>query len=177
MAAVDLDRLCSRIRLCRIQADQLYCLDDDSTVPIPKIKGMSVADAIATIRTSISEIPDVKERIKCVCAIYTRLMANRAFGPWVLYHVAAAECKARGALLDRFLQDMHLKHVPTDSLAITEGTYSRLRVGSGKRQPQYGPRSLLLHLLDFVSVRCSLQFRVLYGWSTPSPRSQRYPRR
>ncbi|KAL1417774.1 hypothetical protein MTO96_026547 [Rhipicephalus appendiculatus] len=62
MAAVDLDRLCSR--LSSIQADQLYRLDDDSALPIPKIRGMSVADAIATIRASISAIPDMKERIQ-----------------------------------------------------------------------------------------------------------------
>ncbi|KAL1417758.1 hypothetical protein MTO96_026531 [Rhipicephalus appendiculatus] len=118
MAAVDLDRLC--FRLSSIQADQLYCLDDGSTVLIPKIRGMSVADAIATIRTSISDIPDVNQRLECVCEIYARLMANRAIGPWVLYHVAGARCEAGDALLDRFLQEIDLKNVPAESLAITE---------------------------------------------------------
>ncbi|KAL1417773.1 hypothetical protein MTO96_026546 [Rhipicephalus appendiculatus] len=118
MVAVDLDRLCSR--LSSIQADQLYCLDDDSALPIPKIRGMSLADAIATIRTSISEIPDAKKRLKCVCEIYTCLMANRAIGPWVLYHVAGARCEAGESLLDRFLQKMDQKCDPAGSLAVTE---------------------------------------------------------
>ncbi|KAL1417762.1 hypothetical protein MTO96_026535 [Rhipicephalus appendiculatus] len=81
---------------------------------------MSLADAIATIRSSISDIPDAKERLKCVCEIYTRLMANRAIGPWVLYHVAGARCEAGESLLDRLLQEMDLKNVPADSMAITE---------------------------------------------------------
>ncbi|KAL1417759.1 hypothetical protein MTO96_026532 [Rhipicephalus appendiculatus] len=81
---------------------------------------MPVADAIATIRSSIFDIPDVTERVKCVCAIYTRLMANKAICPWVLYHVADAECEMQGALFERFFQDMDQKCDPAGSLAVTE---------------------------------------------------------
>ncbi|KAL1417757.1 hypothetical protein MTO96_026530 [Rhipicephalus appendiculatus] len=118
MAAVDLDRLCSR--LSTMQADQLYCLDGDSSLPIPKIAGMSVPDAIDTIRASISAIPDMNKRLECLCEIYTCLMANRAIGPWVLYHVPDAECAAKDRLLNRFLLEMNPELLRTSKTFITE---------------------------------------------------------
>lgn len=114
MAAVDLDRLCST--LSSVQAGKLYCLDGDISLPIPKITGMSVPEAIAAIRSSIALMSDVKERLECICAIYTCLISNRAIGPWILYHAPDVQ----EALLDRFLLTMDAKHVLTDSLAITE---------------------------------------------------------
>lgn len=117
MAAVDLDRLFSR--LSSIQADQLYCLDGDSALPFPKITGMSVTEVIATIRACISAMPDTKERLECLCEIYACLMVNRSIGPWVLYHVGDPECAAEGVLLGRFFREMDPKTVPADRLSIT----------------------------------------------------------
>ncbi|KAL1481826.1 hypothetical protein MTO96_034219 [Rhipicephalus appendiculatus] len=104
MAAVDLDKLCSR--LSNMQADQLYCLDGVGFHFIPKITGLSVPDAIATIRASLSAIPDTNERLDCICDIYTGLMANNAVGPCVLYHVGDAQCAGEDSLLRRFFRQI-----------------------------------------------------------------------
>ncbi|KAL3238005.1 hypothetical protein MRX96_048118 [Rhipicephalus microplus] len=56
MATIDLDRLCST--LSSVQAGKLYCLDGDISLPIPKITGMSVPEAIAAIRSSIALMSD-----------------------------------------------------------------------------------------------------------------------
>ncbi|KAL1417756.1 hypothetical protein MTO96_026529 [Rhipicephalus appendiculatus] len=118
MAAVDLDRLCSR--LSSIPADQLYCLDGDSSLPIPKIAGMSVPEAIAAIRASIWAIPDMNKRLECLCEIYACLMDNRAIGPWVLYHVPCAERGAKEPLMNRFLWEMNPELIRTSKAFITE---------------------------------------------------------
>ncbi|KAL3238006.1 hypothetical protein MRX96_048119 [Rhipicephalus microplus] len=65
-------------------------------------------------------------------------MFETVIGPWILCRVPNAECAAQDELLDRFLLEMDAKYVATDSLAITKES-SRVLVGSGKRQPDYGP--------------------------------------
>ncbi|KAL3254463.1 hypothetical protein MRX96_054213 [Rhipicephalus microplus] len=97
MAAVDLDRLDAR--LSRLQADQLYCLDGDSSLGIPKITGRSVPGAIADIRACISAMEDTNERLQRLCGIYTCLMLKKAIGPWVLYRVENAEELTQGCAL------------------------------------------------------------------------------
>lgn len=118
MAAVDLDRLDAR--LSRLQADQLYCLDGDSSLGIPKITGRSVPGAIADIRACISAMEDTNERLQRLCGIYTYLMLKKAIGPWVLYRVENAEGDHQDSLFHRFSWEVHSKPVPAESLSISK---------------------------------------------------------
>ncbi|XP_075726649.1 uncharacterized protein LOC142768534 [Rhipicephalus microplus] len=118
MAAVDLDRLDSR--LSRLQADQLYCLDGDSSLGIPKITGRSVPGAIADFRACISAMEDANERLKRLCSIYTCLMLKKAIGPLVLYRVENAEGDQQDSLFHRFSWEVHSKPVPAESQSISK---------------------------------------------------------
>ncbi|KAL3204341.1 hypothetical protein MRX96_053032 [Rhipicephalus microplus] len=114
---------------------------------------MSVPEAIAAIRSTIALMSDVKERLECICAIYTCLMSNRAIGPWILYHAP----RRPGGTFGPLLADDGCEARSHRLAGHNRRMNSRVLVGSGERKPDYGPRRVLLHILDFVSVRRALQ--------------------
>ncbi|KAL1446850.1 hypothetical protein MTO96_028711 [Rhipicephalus appendiculatus] len=108
MASVDLDRLCSR--LSRMQADQLYSLEGETSLTIPQIWGMTIPMAVANIRTHIAAIPDYEDRLHCVCEFYLCLMKNGVIGPWVLYHLGDTQGAAEPNHVIRFLERADVNH-------------------------------------------------------------------
>ncbi|KAL3248855.1 hypothetical protein MRX96_056319 [Rhipicephalus microplus] len=111
MAAVDLDRLDAR--LSRLQADQLHCLDGDSSLGIPKITGK--VRSRRHRRYPCVHLCYGKTRMSgsSVCAASTRASwLKKAIGPWVLYRVENAEGDQQDSLFHRFSWEVHCEARP-----------------------------------------------------------------
>ncbi|KAL1481823.1 hypothetical protein MTO96_034216 [Rhipicephalus appendiculatus] len=61
----------------------------------------------------------MKKRLQCICGIYTCFVANRLFGPWVLYHVSDAQLAGDDSLANRFFRKMNSKRVLAESLSVS----------------------------------------------------------
>lgn len=123
MTSVDLDRVCSR--LSSLQADQLYCQDDEILLATPKVRGMPVPEAVSTLRAHMEAIPDFNERVNCVSSLYTCLMEKRLMGPWVLYSIDHTQGVNRNDFITRFKEAIECKQETAYSCSIRLGrTYA-----------------------------------------------------
>lgn len=110
MESTDLEKLC--FRLSSLRADQLYKLDDAAFLGTPKIRGMRVPKAVATLRSHIAAIPEADKRLRCVSRIYALLMPEGVIGPWTLYRVPEVVDKTVHSPWSRFLRELCLKDEP-----------------------------------------------------------------
>ncbi|KAL1442233.1 hypothetical protein MTO96_007855 [Rhipicephalus appendiculatus] len=123
MTSVDLDRLCSR--LSSLNADQLYCQDDEILLSTPKVRGMALPVAVSTLRAHMEAIPNFNECVNCVASVYTCLMAKQLIGPWVLYRIDHAQGVNRNDFVTRFKEAMQCKGETAYSCKIRLGrTYA-----------------------------------------------------
>ncbi|KAL3233220.1 hypothetical protein MRX96_022979 [Rhipicephalus microplus] len=103
MTSLALSKLCSCIS--RMQADQLYSLEDEKFLALPQIRGMPVPSAITCIHGYIHAIPNEKYCLCCVVDTYVRLEDKGAIGFWVLYRVSDTQDATDDALVMRYLKE------------------------------------------------------------------------
>ncbi|KAL1446853.1 hypothetical protein MTO96_028714 [Rhipicephalus appendiculatus] len=146
-----------------MQADQLYSLEDENSLDLPQIRGMPVPRAIASIRGHIDAIPDVKERLCCVCQVYACLMDKDVIGPWVLYRVGDTQGAADDALVIRYLKEMESKSGFAHSMSVTkERTHMCSLVPEGNTS---SAGHALYCLCFWPSLACVAVFRPPEGYS------------
>lgn len=118
MASVDLDRLC--FHLSSMQADKLHSLQDDDSLTIPLIRGMTIPTAVASIRSHIAAMSDMKDRLCCINEIYLSLMEKGVMAPWLF----ARNCDTRGTPEDtpmaRYFQNVKSNMDFIYSMDVTE---------------------------------------------------------
>ncbi|KAL1446852.1 hypothetical protein MTO96_028713 [Rhipicephalus appendiculatus] len=90
-----------------MQADQLYSLEDENSLVIPQIRGLSVPMAVSSIRRHIAAIPDLEDRLRCVCEFYVCLMNKGLIAPWVLYHLGDNQGAAEATHVINYLEKAH----------------------------------------------------------------------
>lgn len=123
MTSVDLDRLCCR--LSSLQADELYCLDDEILLSTPKVRGMPVPVAVNTLRTHAEAISNFNERLNHVSSMYTCLMERGLIGPWVLYRVEHTMSVNHNDFVTRFKEAIECEHETAFSCNVRLGrTYA-----------------------------------------------------
>ncbi|KAL1429743.1 hypothetical protein MTO96_015774 [Rhipicephalus appendiculatus] len=83
MSTPILDVLCHL--LSGLSADVLQKLDTTAWLELPKVEGMSVPQAVGTIRVYLQSITVLKKRLSCIARIYCRLIDLNVVRPWVLY--------------------------------------------------------------------------------------------
>lgn len=118
MASVDVDKLCTR--LSSMRAGELYCLDNDKFILIPKIRRLPLQSAVDTIRRYLDAIPDVTSRLRCVCRIYKCLMAKGLCEPWVLYRLGDTEGATKDTFVIRYFRAIKMKHCDAKWVHLTE---------------------------------------------------------
>lgn len=161
MTPADLDRLCSR--LYRMEAGELYSLEDDDSVAIPQIRGMPVQGAVVIIRRHIAAIPGVINRMRCVCNIYAFLMKKGFIGPWVAYRVAATQGAGEVHPLTRFLMEVYLRGGAFKSMLVSRNHTHMFALVPQSNAPSGGLD--VYGFCSWTSFACVAVFRPPEGYS------------
>ncbi|KAL3206319.1 hypothetical protein MRX96_010808 [Rhipicephalus microplus] len=106
MTSGDSNRLSFHLSL--MHADQLYSLEDETTLPIPHIRGMPQTEAVTSIVRHIAAIPVLQVRLECICRTYLCLMEKGVLGPWVVYQLRGAQVQADANFVISYLENRDL---------------------------------------------------------------------
>ncbi|KAL3225551.1 hypothetical protein MRX96_049192 [Rhipicephalus microplus] len=77
--------LCSH--LLGLPEDQLQRLDDECGLPLPKIRGKSIQNAVKKIRVHVTNMPTLRRHLETVAHINCFLVEQGARQPWTLYRI------------------------------------------------------------------------------------------
>ncbi|KAL1446849.1 hypothetical protein MTO96_028710 [Rhipicephalus appendiculatus] len=122
-----------------MQADQLYSLEDESSLTIPHIRGMTVPMAVASIRTHIAAIPNMKDRLRCLCRIYSCLVEKRAIGPWLRVRTRDIQRDPEDTPVICFFEEMESMSIFVYSVTVTAESTRICALARESSTPNGGP--------------------------------------
>lgn len=102
-----LDVLCAH--LSRLPADQLYYLDNETPLNLPKLGEKSVPEAVSVVRAHIQSIGELQARLNYAAHLYSCLAVLGILRPWVLYRVDKKE--SHGEVVGDILKRMRHRRV------------------------------------------------------------------